>query len=253
MRRRNAFTLIELLVVVSIIALLVAILLPSLNEAREIALGTVCLTNARQMGFALILYLQDYDNTFPVVDWGMNPPPYDDAHLIHSSGFSYMYMLKPYAQDKNVWLCPGPPVAPRSTRNGFCVNSIWWGRPWGLVGQDRTGPNWGGNPNIYLEPAKLQEVRSPSNVIFVHEGGYPVGSLGDLTFAFRRYIYFSPGPWWLSEGNPYGPPHHGGANFTFADGHAKWYDCTEIESWSETWEFKDWDSQRISFDRNYKP
>ena len=60
MSKGNAFTLIELLVVVAIIALLVAILLPSLNTARAVAEQTVCGHNSKQWALALVLYDQDY-------------------------------------------------------------------------------------------------------------------------------------------------------------------------------------------------
>jgi prepilin-type N-terminal cleavage/methylation domain-containing protein len=63
--RPGAFTLIELLVVVSIIALLISILLPSLAEAREAGKRTVCLTNLRQIGTAMGSYFNEYSDIFP--------------------------------------------------------------------------------------------------------------------------------------------------------------------------------------------
>jgi len=62
--RKKGFTLIELLVVISIIALLLAILMPALNRARQIARNTVCQSNLRQWGIALAAYGADYDGRF---------------------------------------------------------------------------------------------------------------------------------------------------------------------------------------------
>lgn len=56
---RQGFTLVELLVVISIIALLLAILLPSLNKTRELARFTVCKSNMKQVGLSLLLYSSD--------------------------------------------------------------------------------------------------------------------------------------------------------------------------------------------------
>jgi len=63
--RRSGFTLIELLVVLSIVALLVALLLPALRKARSVALRTTCATQLRQHGLALHFYTEDYRGALP--------------------------------------------------------------------------------------------------------------------------------------------------------------------------------------------
>ena len=63
--KKPGFTLIELLVVVSIIALLVSILLPALGRAREQAKSVICLSNVRQYGLAVYLYVDEHDGSFP--------------------------------------------------------------------------------------------------------------------------------------------------------------------------------------------
>ena len=61
MKGQNAFTLIELLVVIAIIALLMAILIPSLNRAREQVKGVVCKTNLKNIHLAILMYAEDND------------------------------------------------------------------------------------------------------------------------------------------------------------------------------------------------
>jgi prepilin-type N-terminal cleavage/methylation domain-containing protein/prepilin-type processing-associated H-X9-DG protein len=67
MRRGFAFTLIELLVVIAIVALLAALVFPAFNRAKESGKGAVCISNLRQVGVALQLYVQENNNRMPVM------------------------------------------------------------------------------------------------------------------------------------------------------------------------------------------
>src|SRR5215813_1282794 len=70
-KKTSGFTLIELLVVIAIIAILAAILFPVFAQAREKARAISCLSNSKQLGLAVMMYVQDYDETYP---WAMNGP-----------------------------------------------------------------------------------------------------------------------------------------------------------------------------------
>ncbi len=64
---RSAFTLIELLVVIAILAMLASLLMPALGRAKEAGRSTACLSNLRQIGVALQLYVQDNNHKLPIM------------------------------------------------------------------------------------------------------------------------------------------------------------------------------------------
>ena len=92
--RGRAFTLIELLVVLAIIAILAAMLLPALNNAKGRAWATSCLGNLKQIGVATALYADDNNNALP-----------RSSH----QGASWVATLQPYAGGTNLWRCKRDP------------------------------------------------------------------------------------------------------------------------------------------------
>jgi prepilin-type N-terminal cleavage/methylation domain-containing protein/prepilin-type processing-associated H-X9-DG protein len=78
-RASGAFTLIELLIVVAIIGMLVALTAPAIENARERAESTKCLTNLRNIGVAVLSYVADNDNRFPIIETDPSNPVYDPS------------------------------------------------------------------------------------------------------------------------------------------------------------------------------
>jgi prepilin-type N-terminal cleavage/methylation domain-containing protein len=82
MRRHRAFTLVELLVVIGIIAILLAVLLPTIAATREAGRKVKCMSNLRQLGLAFVMYAQENKHHLPrgapqCTTSGMVPKPYD--------------------------------------------------------------------------------------------------------------------------------------------------------------------------------
>lgn len=97
----RGFTLIELLVVIAIIAILAAILFPVFAQAKEAAKNTACLSQSRQIGMSVKLYLGDHDDTMPIFyAYNSVPPAGADGHK------GIEVLLLPYMKNKQIFKSP---------------------------------------------------------------------------------------------------------------------------------------------------
>lgn len=135
---RKAFTLIELLVVIAIIAILAAILFPVFARARERARLSACISNLKQLGNAVMMYVQDYDERYPIALQEFDSPN-DLSHVGWGSWLAVpggatgcttrlaapapvlVDVLGPYVKNEQMFRCPtlGTPVR-RNNAGDLC-------------------------------------------------------------------------------------------------------------------------------------
>jgi prepilin-type N-terminal cleavage/methylation domain-containing protein len=133
--RRSCFTLIELLVVIAIIAILAAILFPVFAQARAKARQITAISNLKQVGNAVLMYLQDNDETFPMTMETISSGKPDTVSYWATQNYQealnpYIKMGRGVAKKENIWFDPGDPDKSQSTMWGsFTDNGLITGVP----------------------------------------------------------------------------------------------------------------------------
>jgi prepilin-type N-terminal cleavage/methylation domain-containing protein/prepilin-type processing-associated H-X9-DG protein len=230
-RSRNAFTLIELLVVIAIIAILSAILFPVFGRARERARQSSCLSNTNQMGKALLMYLQDYDDKFHDannLDGGSATRP-EPA----SNGFGPKTNMNPY--DNWPWFY-GPYVksiqifdCPTSPDDVSTMTFPQWNDGIAENGGDNNDGNYGYNydgltRDVGTLSRTVGELEFPAEVFVFMDSGDPAPVTGSNTYANLLEaldMNLTGTNAWREYTKEGAFRHFGRANITFADGHAK--------------------------------
>ncbi|HZG47689.1 MAG TPA: DUF1559 domain-containing protein, partial [Allosphingosinicella sp.] len=152
-----AFTLIELLVVIAIIAILAAILFPVFAQAREKARQTACLSNLKQIGTGLMMYVQDYDETLPPTRQmrGGTTPCTGDA----IPGSQWNMLIQPYLKNQQIFACPSDATS-KTTATAIKRSYIALAGPPSLLQNCQylngsMGPGWGAPIAAISTPASL--------------------------------------------------------------------------------------------------
>jgi prepilin-type N-terminal cleavage/methylation domain-containing protein/prepilin-type processing-associated H-X9-DG protein len=208
------FTLIELLVVIAIIAILAAILFPVFAQARDKARQAACLSNLKQIGLAIGLYNQDYDERMPsCCAWGKGWANAPCAPLEKQGVPAYLQeFLVPYTKNEGIWWCPS--VSPS--------RPFWGNARYPTMGHNGTSYHW--NHETPAVPYGPLKGRKPVRV-----SGLAIASIPRPAEA----PIVNDMPYWKWLKNPkckfsasykeewFFTPHGDGLNVIYADTHVK--------------------------------
>ncbi len=218
---KKGFTLIELLVVIAIIAILAAILFPVFAQAREKARQTSCLSNMKQLGTATILYMDDYDETFPpaklywysysycleagIVQSGWPCTRWGTTDFRESSAkYFWADAIYPYVKNPQMYICP-------TQRDilGYAINENVTVMA-DQVTTVKSAVDFPNTANVMLF-ADAPQITLDSLCVYT-VNGYTLNA-----GAYRGDVIHG----WATVKNG-SARHLKGANFTFCDGHAKY-------------------------------